>query len=359
MKIILATGIFPPDIGGPAIYTEKLAAELSRQGLAVKVITYSNLKNSEPNATRISRKYPAGLRHFIYFLNLLKLAKSCDVIYAQNVTSAGLPALLASKLLRKKLVLKIVGDAAWEQHKRYLKKIQEYVARRAHQIIVPSYYLKKLITGWGVPAEKIEVIYNAPGAVSQLNISKSEAKEKIGISGDIILSIGRLLPWKGFSNLIAIMPNLIKENPKFQLVIIGEGEEKENLKFKIENLKLKNNVKLIGRVNHQDMPLYFQAADIFVLNSGYEGLSHAILEAMQFRVPVVASDKGGNPELIQDNFNGFLVEYNNQEQLKEAILKLWQGKDLQNKFIQNSKEKLKNFTWEKLVNKTLNLLKMA
>jgi len=349
MKIVFATGIFPPDIGGPATYVERLAIELYQQGFTIKVITYSSIRGKKYDfpVMRISRKFPVGIRHFIYFLRLLKTAKGCDVIYTQNVTSAGLPSLLAAKLLRKRFILKIVGDAAWEQNKGYLRVVQEAVARSADKIIVPSLYLKKRIMGWDIPQEKIEIIYNAPTVVSQVNLSKIEAQEKIGISGDIILSIGRLAPWKGFSDLIDIMPDLLKENHNFQLAIVGQGEEK---------LKAGDRVKLVGSVPHSQIPLYFKAADMFVLNSGYEGLSHVILEAMQLGTPVIASNKGGNPELIQHNFNGLLVEYKNQEQLKQAILKLWQDKGLQEKFIQNSKEKLKDFTWENLVKKTLAIL---
>jgi glycosyltransferase involved in cell wall biosynthesis len=242
----------------------------------------------------------------------------------------------------------VVGDAAWEQQKKYLRKIQTLVAKGADSIIVPSHYVKKMVQRWGVLGEKIKVIYNAPEPAPQLRVSKTEAKERIGLSGDIILSIGRLVPWKGFSDLIAIMPDLLKVNPKFQLVIVGQGKER---------LPSGPGVKLVGSVPHSLVPLYFKAADIFVLNSGYEGLSHAILEAMQFGVPVIASREGGNPELIEDNFNGLLVEYKNRKEIKEAILKLWQNRDLQEKFIRNSKEKLKDFSWENLVKKTLEVLR--
>ena len=256
MKIVFATGIFPPDIGGPATYVERLATELHQQGFAVSVITYSNIKGKKYDfpVVRISRKFPAGIRHFIYFLELLKSAKGCDVIYAQNVTSAGLPSLFTAKLLRKRFILKIVGDAAWEQNKGYLKAVQEAVARSAGKVIVPSLYLKKRIMGWHIPQEKIEVIYNAPGVVSQVNLSKSEAQEKIGVSGDIILSIGRLVPWKGFFDLIAIMPDLLKENPNFQLVIVGEGKEK---------LKPGDRVKLASSVPHSQ--IHFQKAFLHCL----------------------------------------------------------------------------------------------
>ncbi|MBI2625988.1 MAG: glycosyltransferase family 4 protein [Candidatus Nealsonbacteria bacterium] len=320
IKIILAAGIYPPDIGGPATYTERLAKELGSP-----VISYS----------RRLKKIPKGIKHFLYFLGLLWLAKGTDVIYTQNVTSAGLPALLAAKLLRKKLILKVVGDAAWEQKKNYLKGIQSYVARGADKIIVPSQYVKRMVKGWGVSEEKIEVIYNAVENSSLLNMTKDEAKRKIGIEGDVILSVGRPVPWKGFDDLRSIMPDLLKENPNFRLVIVGEEK----------------------KVPHEQMPFYFKAADMFVLNSGYEGLSHVILEAMSFGVPVIASREGGNPELIEDNFNGFLVEYKNKEQIKQAILKLWRDKELQEKFIKNSREKLEEFSWENLVKKTLQVLK--
>jgi len=321
-KIVFASSIYPPDIGGPATYVERLAKELGQP-----VISYS----------RRLKKYPKGLRHFLYFWGLLWLAKDADVIYAQNATSAGLPALAAARLLRKRFVIKIVGDAAWEQQKNYLKTIQTYVSKKADKIIVPSRYLKKRVASWGVPENKINVVYNAVDCIengSRYNISKEEAKKKIGIGGDIILSVGRPVPWKGFDDLRAIMPDLLKENPNFRLVIVGEEK----------------------KVPHEQIPFYFKAADVFVLNSGYEGLSHAILEAMSYGTPVIASREGGNPELIEEGFNGFLVEYKNREQIKEAILKLWRDKALQEKFIRNSREKLKNFTWERLVEETMKIL---
>jgi glycosyltransferase involved in cell wall biosynthesis len=357
MKIILATGIFPPDIGGPATYVEKLATSLTAKGFEVQVITYSNSDGESYNFSveRISRRYP--WRHFSYLLKLFKLGMRCDLLYAQNVTSAGLPSLFVSKILGKRMVLKIVGDAAWEQGKGYLGVIQKCVARHAYSVIVPSRYLKERITSWGVNKDKITVIYNAVEAGSSINLSKDQAKKKIGITGDIILSIGRLAPWKGFSDLIDLMPDLLKKNDSFRLIIAGEGDDRKNLENKIKDLEVNNEVKMTGSLPHSQMPLYFKAADIFVLNSGYEGLSHVILEAMQAGLPIIASDEGGNPELIEEGFNGFLVKYGDQGELRQAILKIWKNKDLQEKFGQNSKIKIKDFTWENLVSQTVRILK--
>ena len=101
---------------------------------------------------------------------------------------------------------------------------------------------------------------------------------------------------------------------------------------------------------------FYQASSLFVLNSSYEGLSHVILEAMYYKLPIIASAVGGNPELIKDDYNGCLVEYNNKGQIKEAILRLWNNLDLQKKFVDNSREKLKNFSREKMVEKTIKAL---
>jgi len=379
MEVIIATGIFPPDIGGPAIYAERLATEFKKRAIDVRVITYSN-KEAQPvdfPVTRISRKYILPIRYFLYFQKLLALAKEAEVIYAQGPLGSGLPSLLVKKILGKRFVLKITGDYAWEQgrnrwavkeniedfqNKKYswpvelLRKIEKWVARGSDKIITPSQYLKKLVERWGIPEDKIRIIYNAPDKLPQLDISRQKAQEKIGFKGDILLSIGRLVPWKGFDTLIEIMPDLLKENPNFRLIIVGSGPEKENLASRIQNLELRDKVFLINQVAHSQLILYFKAADLYVLNTAYEGLSHTILEAMQMKVPVITTGVCGNPEVIKNGSNGILVEYNNQEQLKEAILKLQKDKDLQKKFIDSSLRELSKFNLNKMVEETIEVL---
>ena len=178
----------------------------------------------------------------------------------------------------------------------------------------------------------------------------------IEIKGTIVLSIGRLCSWKGFETLIDIIPDLLKENPDFKLIIVGEGEERKSLEEKIKKLGLESNVELTGRIIHKNIPLYFKSAEMFILNSEYEGLPHVVLEAMQTGVPIIVSNRGGNPEVVENNFNGFLVEYNNKEQIKKAIMNLHNDKELQKTFIRNSKAKLEKFSWENLINKTIKIL---
>jgi len=376
MKIVIASGIYPPDIGGPAIYSQLIAREFSKQGIDVEVICYSNKekgvgdKKEKFSITRIPRNYVKPSRYFLYFINLLRLSKNADVIYAQGPLSAGLPAMWVSRILKKKFVVKIVGDYAWEQgmnqwgakeliedfqkrkyHKgiEIIRDIQKKVVKNADKIIVPSEFLKKIVSGWGVNKSKIKIVYNSGPQIKGL-------KKKIVLKGDIIVSAGRLEPWKGMDAIVEIMPELLKKNPNFKLIIIGRGPLEKKIKSQISNLKLKGKVKLIDRLSHDELMTYFGSSNMFVLNTGYEGLSHMILEALSMELPVITTNVCGNPEIVKNNYNGLLIEYNNKKQLKNAILKLWEDKKLQKKFIKNGKKTLDGFKLEKMLKNTLQIL---
>ena len=103
IKITIATGIFPPSIGGPAQYSKLLLDKLPASGFEISVVSFDGV-----------RKFPKIIRHALYFFILIKKSFNADVIYAQDPVSVGFPSLVVSKLLRKKFVLKIVGDYAWE-----------------------------------------------------------------------------------------------------------------------------------------------------------------------------------------------------------------------------------------------------
>ncbi|MBD3282429.1 MAG: glycosyltransferase, partial [Candidatus Portnoybacteria bacterium] len=121
MKITIASGIYPPDIGGPATYSRLIAREFTKKGIDVNVVCYGDKKQKTKDKEqsfpikKISRKNKKPTRYFKYLLALLKTGHKSDVIYAQGPLSAGLPAMWASKILNKKFVIKIVGDYAWEQ----------------------------------------------------------------------------------------------------------------------------------------------------------------------------------------------------------------------------------------------------
>lgn len=377
-KIIIATGIFQPDIGGPATYSKTLAQTLSERGFNVTVLTYGKKNKTQDEKCgyriiRVSRIWPKGIRHFIYFLKLYSVSKKANLIYTQNPVTLGVMSFFVSRLRKIKYAVKIVGDKAWEtaQNKgktilsvrdfqndkkrgtiKLASKLQALTCKKADLVIVPSVFLSKIVSGWGADKEKIKVIYNGVD-VEALDVKKEEARVKIGISGNIILSVGRLVPWKGFKMLIKIMPELLKFNPFLRLVIVGDGPEKENLNKIVNNLRLKNKVYLVGRKTKADTQEFLAASDVFVLNTFYEGFSHQLIEVMASGVPLITTSVCGNPEIVEQGENGFMVKFNDERNLVEAIKTIRQREDISNKFIENGLRTAERFTNEKMLSETL------
>lgn len=380
-RILITTGIFPPDIGGPASYSKTLAERMSKN-FKVAIVTYSSVKSYKEDkdlpypVIRIWKKIPKGLRHFIFFQKVISNAKKSDVIFSLNLVSAGVPSLIAAKMLKKKIYVKVVGDYAWEiavnkgktsflindfQDSvkvgwiKTLHKLQVWVCKNSSGIIVPSEYLKKIVSGWGISPDKIKVIYNEVDFKS-LDLSREEARKKLGIPGNIIVSIGRLVPWKGFRLLIKIMPDLLKINQFFRLIIIGDGPEKKNLEAMVKNMNLDKKVYIVGRKSQEEMALYLAASDMFVLNTGYEGFSHQLLEVMSAGVPVITTSVGGNKEIMQQGENGFMVRYNDQFNLIEAIRGLWADQELREKFIAGGKKTAALFNVDNMYSETIKFI---
>lgn len=380
-KILITTGIYPPEIGGPASYCLNIAKKLSEKA-EIKIITYSTVRSFSEDKKqgfkiiRIWKKWPKLIRHSLFLYRTLIEARKSDVIYSLNAVSAGLPALWSAKLFKKRLIVKIVGDYAWEIAVNEgrttfmindfqkasktgrigkLARIQSKVCKFASIVIVPSEYLKELVIGWGVNSAKIKVIYNGSNFTPS-SLTKEEARIKIGIPGMIISSVGRLVPWKGFKFLIKMMPQLLEINQFFRLVIIGDGPEKKILETMVKNLRLDRKVYIVGRKSSSELALYLAASDLFVLNTGYEGFSHQLLEAMIAGVPILTTAVGGNKEIIRQGENGFMIKYNDEFNFMEAIKTMYMNKDLRDSFVVEGRETVKKFSNEKMLEETQTIL---
>jgi glycosyltransferase involved in cell wall biosynthesis len=381
-SLLITTGIFAPDIGGPASYVRALSMRLAGQGVHVQVLTYSSVVSHADDrelpfkVKRVWRGLPWGIRHFVFFVRAFFLARSADGMLTLNAVSSGAMTALAAKLARKPFIVRVVGDYAWEiaaqtgktfllidefqKSKKSgriarLDKMQKWVCRRAKAIIVPSRYLAALVGSWDIEPDKVSVIYNGVD-MEPADMSKEDARRKIGISGNIIISYGRLVPWKGNRMLIKIMQQLLQVNQFFRLVIVGDGPELKMLQSVVRNLGLERKVFLVGPKSRDQLAVYLAASDIFVQNTGYEGFSHQILEAMKCGVPVITTSVGGNREVVQQGENGLLVRYNDEFNLVEAIKTAWRQQDLREHMIANAKTTAQQFSVARMFEETVNLL---
>ncbi len=382
MRLIIASEIFPPDIGGPATYVTRIVPEFLKAGWEVKVITYADVKKvaTESQLGYEVIKIPRNnilSKFIIYIKELNRLAKQADLIYAQGPIASGLPSLIVKWLAGKKVIMKIVGDVAWErarnrydikeltdefQNKKYSLAIEfgrwleHFIVRQMDKVIVPSQYLKKIVGQFGAKPDKIQVIYNALEEID-CNLSKEQARVELGYSGKILFSMARLAPWKGYEALINIMPRLEEKFTEIKLVIVGDGPMFASLKSQVLSLKLEDYVELVGSVPHEETGKYFKAADLFVLNTGYEGLSHVLLETLSMKLPAVVSNIGGNPEVIEDGKNGYLFEFDNKEEMFNKICDLLSNGVKQKEFVEAGSKKLEQFTFKRMIDETKEQLK--
>src|SRR3989344_2361486 len=361
MKILIATGVYSPDIGGPATYSKFLFDELPRHGISVDVVTFGAVRN-----------LPRVIRHLAYLFLLFRRVRTAEIIFAQDPVSVGLPALVVSKILGKKFILKVVGDYAWEQgvarfgvtdqldefsrkkrgyslYVNALKMIETYVARHAQKIIVPSKYLKKIVANWGIPEGKIVVIYNAFDGVLE-KIEETTKEEKI------IISAGRLVPWKGFVTLITVMPPLLKHFPDIKLIIAGDGPDRAMLERCIQELHLETSVFLVGGLPREKLFRYIKSASVFVLNTSYEGFSHQLLEVMALGTPIVTTSIGGNPEIVRNEYNGLLVKPDDRDALIRSIERLLVDDNLGFQLAQQAQNTVTEFNTSRMITETIRVL---
>lgn len=326
--LFVASGIFHPESGGPATYLHQLLPALLARGWSVEALTYGDASGGDYPypLTRVPR-HALPLRLARYTAAALGPLRRADLVY---VHTPGLP-LLDRRAPR---VYKIVGDQAWERAVRRGwiapdadidafqsaggwdawaeagKRARARELRAAAAVIVPSAYLAQMVAGWGVPAERIHVIYNAiPPAESPL-LTQAEARARLNLpDAPLLLTAARLNPWKGVDHLIAALP------PGVKLAVAGDGPERAAL----QRLAAGAAVRFLGQIGRDQMALWMRAADYVALYSGYEGLSHVLLESLRVGTPVIASDKGGNPEVVAHGVNGLLVPYVDRDALAAAL----------------------------------------
>lgn len=377
MKILITSGIFPPDIGGPSRMIEQLALDLHLKGIGVKVLAFGK-EDQEARPYQVVK----ALGKISFFWQLCRLAKEVEIIYTFDLYTAGfLSWLIGKKIFRKKLVVRFAGDSAWEtafnqgriaddiatfQTKNYglkitwLKMLRSWILRGADKVVAVSQFIKGIAEKISVSAEKIKVIYNS---IDFIKFYEDELglTEKLHLGNKKVIVTGsRLVPWKGIDVLIAAVAQLSKEPnlASLCLLIFGDGPDRDRLERLADKEGIREHVLFVGRIPLNKVFNYYNLADVFILNSQYEGLSHVLLEVLSLGKPIIASNCGGNPEVIEDGKNGLLIGYNNVEQLKLAIRRMlaepyWQSVE----YKKACQESLKKFSWVKNIEETIKVFK--
>jgi len=280
-----------------------------------------------------------------------------DIIDAHYVYPDGFAALLLGRYFKKPVVVSARGsDINLFKKFAIIRLILYYTLLKADRVVSVCQALKDEIVTLGIPAEKITVVSNGVDTEKFYPIPKGEARRKLGLPPDkvIILSVGRLIPTKGFDILIKSLKILNDEYNQegIYMVIAGEGWMKGELENLVSALNLSRSVLFAGPVPHRELFLWYSAADLFCLASSREGLPNVILESLACGTPVVATDVGGIPEIIISEKIGFLVKRNEKDfarAITNGISKTWNIKEIIDYSTGN--------TWDKVAISLFNVFK--
>ncbi len=202
--------------------------------------------------------------------------------------------------------------------------IGKQVLKEADKIIAVSNATKKYVLSLGADPKKITVLHNGVdlNRFKPLTRTRDETRRKLGISNEasVAISVRRLVFKNGVDTLIESAEKAIRKNPKLIFLVVGKGPDFNAVKSRIEQLRIEKNFRLTGFVSDEELPLYYNAADFFVLPSkSGEGLPLVALEAMACGLPVIATNVGGTSEIMMEDY-GQLVPPNNPAALAEAVL---------------------------------------
>lgn len=207
-------------------------------------------------------------------------------------------------------------DKEWEEKIRW-------ILNQANHIITVSQSNKKiLVEKLGVKENKLSVIPNGFDLNLFYPMDRTKVKGKLNLPLDkkMVLNVANLYQVKGQRYLIEAMKELIKYRKDILCIIVGDGILSKDLKAQIKKLGLENYVKLVGRKPHDEIPLWMNAADLFVLPSLRESFGVVQIEAMACGKPVIATKNGGSEEIVVSEDYGLLCEPGNSKLLAEKII---------------------------------------
>ncbi len=344
IKICVVTHLFLPHVGGIERVVYEQSKRLLWMGYKPTILTSDASNTTEKSYIVDGIKvycYPAfkiGFRVGIPYSvpkphsyeTFLKCIKASDVVHVH-----GHPYL--SSYLAVKLAKKYSKPIVLTQHNTFIKyggflnfaeKLNDrLVGRRVLQesdkIITVSKATLNYVLSLGADQRKIKVLYNGVDIERfKPSASKTEIRKILGFPKNrfIVLTVRRLVYKNGIDLLLESAKIAVKKNPSLLFLVVGSGPDFEKINSKIHEFKLENNFKLLGFVSDAFLSLYYNASDVFVLPSkSGEGLPLVILEAMACGLPVIATNVGGAPEVVDESC-GRIVPTDNALFIAEAVL---------------------------------------
>jgi glycosyltransferase involved in cell wall biosynthesis len=360
-RLAIITHEYYPVLSGGTIMAEKLAAELSRLGWEVDILT-ARIGREFPNYERCDGfdvyRFPTARRStgdsslfelLSYFSlglpQMLALARKrrYTLLFPIFAIPSGLIGLALSRLLNIPSVVFVdAGDtpgleSTMKNYVRYLAPVFRLVVNHSRAVVVCE-GLEDLVAPY-LNHRRFTAIPNGTLLPSE------EAHPNGNGAGLQLLSIGRLVLRKGFHEIIKALSIVRSKRSDFHLRIVGYGRAEDEIRQVLEEHSISENVSLLGRVEYQQLGEYFLNSDAYLFYGDREGSSLAMIEAGAYGLPIIASDHPGNRTYVKNGESGFLVEYRNPESLAQAILFMLEHRDDLPGMGRKSREIARTYSW--------------
>jgi glycosyltransferase involved in cell wall biosynthesis len=232
-----------------------------------------------------------------------------------------------------------------------------HVLAEADQIITVSRSNETKLLELGVSPKKLHIIPNGYDEKIFKPLCSFETKKKLGLpfNKKVLISVGNLVTVKGHTDLIDAFSIVAKKHKDLLLIIIGSGPLRQTLQNKVTRLGLTNKVTFLGGKSHDEIPIWINSSDIFVLPSRNEGFPTVIPEAMACGKPVVGTNVGGIPEALSNEDIGVLANPQDPKSLANAIVEAI-DKNWRSEVIINHAQQ---YSWTRLVARILNVYSLC
>ncbi len=332
MKILVTTGIYPPKIGGPAQYAKNLKEAFEKAGHDVRIKTYA-----------IENKLPTGARHIFFFLKILPVLISSDIVYALDTYSVGFPSVFAAKIFRKKCIIRTGGDFLWEQYiersrrkvllrdfyysektnfslkERVIFFVTKWTLNNAFKVIFSTDWQRKIFAdAYDIDLTKTDIVENFYGPKE----SDLEPKEVEFIASS------RNRVWKNLNLLKMIFTRISNQKPETKLFL-------DHLPYD----------KFMERMSNCFAVILISLGDIS---------PNMILDAIRLNRPFICTKEIGIYDRIKDA--GFFVDPQNEQEIEEALMYL-----LTEEGYREAKHRVSSFnyvhTWQDIAREFIDTLK--
>jgi len=369
-RICLVTHYFPPHKGGIEQVSYEQSKRLTKSGYQIDVLTSKfEGRNTNPikgikihhyPSLNVAKRFgvPYPIISFKAYKTFTQLIKKCDLVHAHGhvYMSSYMAGMVAKKYKKPFIVTQHNTFIDYQSFLNIIEQLNDFiigksVLKHANKVITVSKETMKYVLKLGADKTKMSVIYNGVDTDYFRPVNKGESREKLGLPKNrkIILSIRRLVYKNGLDTLIESVPLLTRDHPDLLFVVAGKGPSRKLIEDRIKELGIDANIKLTGFVPDRLLPVYYDAADYFILPSASgEGLPLVLLEAMACGLPVIATTVGGTPEIIKHMKNGVLVPPRNPEAMAETMAKLLSEERLGATIGEEARRIVEDrFTWEK------------